>query len=277
MGKPAGYRGDTMKEKTAIWAGVVVGMLGLAAGMARAAGGVQINIERPGEKEFVRDLAGMIAPADVDKIKKECTELLKAKATPIIVVTIESMAKYGPEGLRIETFARLLFDQWQIGHKELGGQGWNTGILLLVSRDDRKARIELGAGWGREKDQVCLEIMDKHIIPAFKRGEFSAGIAAGVAGLVQMAQSKPLPAVKRPWWHYGLIVGAIVLAVFTFASLIRRGSSGWAWLFWGAVFALVGWLLYQMLSRSSSGGGGGFGGGSFGGGSSGGGGASGSW
>ena len=67
------------------------------------------------------------------------------KAIPIIIVTIESMAKHGGAGMRIETFATLLFNQWQIGHAKLGDQDWNTGILLLVSKGDRKARIELGA------------------------------------------------------------------------------------------------------------------------------------
>jgi uncharacterized protein len=73
------------------------------------------------------------------------------------------------------------------------------------------------------------------------------------------------------------VVGAVGLGIFTVISLIRRGSGGWAWLLWGAVFAIVGALLYQMLTSSSRGGGGGFSGGSFGGGSSGGGGATGSW
>jgi uncharacterized protein len=60
-------------------------------------------------------------------------------------------------------------------------------------------------------------------------------------------------------------------------SLVRRGSGGWAWLFWGAAFAILGYLLYSFLRSSARGGGGGFGGGSFGGGFSGGGGAPGSW
>ncbi|MCA9180314.1 MAG: hypothetical protein KDA51_02655, partial [Planctomycetales bacterium] len=61
----------------------------------------------------------------------------------------------------------------------------------------------------------------------------------------------------------------------TIVSLVRNGSSGWAWVFWGVVFAILGTILYQVLtSRGSSGS---FGGGSFGGGSSGGGGATGSW
>ena len=90
------------------------------------------------------------------------------------------MAEYGGGGMRIETFARLLFDQWQVGIAKLGGQNWNTGILLLVSVGDRKARIELGAGWGREKDHLCQQIMDERMIPRFKQGDFSGGISAGV-------------------------------------------------------------------------------------------------
>jgi uncharacterized protein len=75
-----------------------------------------------------------------------CDELLTDKATPIIVVTIESMANHGGADMRIETFATLLFNQWQIGHESIGEEYWNTGILLLVSKGDRKARIELGGG-----------------------------------------------------------------------------------------------------------------------------------
>ena len=258
---------------------IVIGLLlGAAAQPADAqivAGG-RITLERPGDREFVRDLAGMISPQDVEHIRKACDKLLTDKATPIIVVTIESMATHGGEGLRIETFATLLFNQWEIGHAKLGNQEWNTGILLLVSKLDRKARIELGAGWAHEKDALCQQIMDELIIPEFKKGEFSKGIVAGVEALDKMARGKELPRRPRPWWHYGLILGAIGLGIFTIVSLIRRGAGGWAWVFWAAIFALIGFLLYSMLTRSSRSGGG-FSGGSFGGGFSGGGGASGSW
>ena len=88
------------------------------------------------------------------------------------------------------------------------------------------------------------------------------------------ARGLELPKRKRPWWHYALVVGFIGLAIFTVVSMIRRGSSGWAWLFWAAAFSLLAYLLYSFLTRGGSGG---FGGGSFGGGFSGGGGASGSW
>jgi len=243
---------------------------------ASSASALEISLDPPGDREFVRDLASMLNSDANDHIRKLCDSLLTDKATPIIVVTIESMAKHGGESMRIETFATLLFNQWQIGHAKLGQQDWNTGILLLVSNEDRKARIELGGGWGRREDALCRQIMDEHIIFHFKQGRFSEGIVAGVEALDKMGRKLELPTRPRPWWHYALVIGCIGLAIFTIVSLVRRGSSGWAWILWGVGFAIVGMLLYQMMTSRGRGGGG-FGGGSFGGGFSGGGGATGSW
>ena len=236
------------------------------------------DLERPGDREFVVDKANLINAADQQKIKQIADKLLTDKAVPIVVVTIQSMDRHGGSGLRIETFARLLFDKWGIGPEKLGSTSWNRGILLLVSRDDRKARIELGAGWRREKDDAAQQIMNERIIPRFKQSDFSGGIVQGVEALDHLARDLQLPTVPRPTSHY--VIGAVFigLAIFTFVSLIRRGSSGWAWLLWGAVFGLVGALLYHMATNRSGGsGGGGYSGGSFGGGFSGGGGATGSW
>jgi len=243
-----------------------------------------IKLERPKPREFILDKADLIKPADREKIKKICDKLLTEKAVPIIVVTINSMADHGGAGMRIETFARLLFDQWQIGLAKLNDQSWNRGILLLVSKNDRKARIELGADWRHDKDVLAQKIMGEQIVPKFKAGDFSGGIVAGVEALDKMARDLQLPkAAAHPsapatWQQTALTVGLIALAVFTVVSLIRRGSGGWAWLMWGAIFAALGYLLYSFLnSQSSSSGDGGYSGGSFGGGFSGGGGATGDW
>jgi uncharacterized protein len=244
--------------------------------VASSASAVEIDLQPPGDREFIRDLAGLLDSGAKEHIQELCDSLLTDKATPIIVITIESMAKHGGADMRIETFATLLFDQWGIGHATLGKQEWNTGILLIVSRDDRKARIELGGGWGRREDALCRQIMDEHIIFHFKQGRFSEGIVAGVEALDKMGRKLELPTRPRPWWHYALVVGFIGLVIFTIVSLVRRGASGWAWIFWGVIFAIVGTILYQMITSRGNGGGG-FSGGSFGGGSSGGGGATGSW
>lgn len=240
----------------------------------------RIDLEPPGPRDFIVDKADLIGEADELKIRQLADKLLTDKAAPIVVVTIESMAAHGGSGLRIETFARLLFDQWEIGPAKLGENPWNYGMLLLVSRDDRKARIELGAGWRHDKDVAAQKIMDELIIPHFKAGDFSGGIVAGVEGLDKLARDLKLPeavAPPRPASHYWIGLAFVGLLIFTVVSLIRRGSSGWAWLFWGVVFAVIGTILYQMATSRSNSGGGGYSGGSFGGGFSGGGGASGSW
>ncbi|MEX2285474.1 MAG: TPM domain-containing protein [Planctomycetaceae bacterium] len=237
-----------------------------------------IDLAPPEPRQFILDKADMIGADDEEAIRQIADKLLTDKVTPIIVVTINSMSEHGGGGLTIETFARLLFDQWGIGYAELQKKEWNTGILLLVSKNDRKARIELGAGWKHGKDEQCQKIMNELIVPRFKQGEFSAGIRAGALALDKMARDLALPSAPRPWWHAVVAGVAIALLIFTVVSLIRRGNGGWAWLMWGIVFAVIGTILYQVITNAGrSGGGGSFSGGSFGGGSSGGGGASGSW
>ena len=176
------------------------------------------------------------------------------------------MAHHGADDMRIETFARLLFDQWQIGNAEIAGQSWNTGILLFVSRDDRAARIELGAGWGHDKDPLCSQIMKDQIGTRFRQGQFSGGILAGVEALDKMAHGMKLPRKYKPWYQHLFGLGILGLGVFMAVSLIRRGNGGWAWLMWGAVFGALGYMLYTGLTSSACGGG-----------FSGGGGATGSW
>jgi uncharacterized protein len=126
--------------------------------------------------------------------------------------------------------------------------------------------------------------MEQQIIPHFKQGDYSGGILAGVEALDKMARDLKLPSSPQrsaapPTTREYIVTAVLIgLAVFTIISLIRRGSSGWAWIFWGAILGIIGAILYQMAtSRSSGSGGGGFSGGSFDGGFSGGGGASGSW
>ena len=271
---------------------LIVAFCGILGGVPAAqAQENKITIDRPGDREFIRDEAKLISTEDAAKINQLGDKLLTEKATPIIVVTIESMAKHGGAGMRIETFANLLFDQWAIGVAKVNGQDWNTGILLLVSKIDRKARIELGDHWKRDQDQLAQQIMNEQIVPRFKQGDFSGGITAGVEALDKMARGLQLPPPPKsassglfggdsgggpPTW---LLIALAVGAIFTIVSLIRSGSKGMAWLGWGLLAGLVGTLLYSLLSNHGSGDsdGGGYSGGGFDGGFSGGGGATGDW
>lgn len=168
---------------------VLLAAAGVLLAVAAPAMALRLTLDPPGDREFVRDLAGIVNDADKTRLQDVSGRLLTERSTPIIVVTINSMAEHGGADLRIETFGQLLFDQWGIGHAEVNGQTWNTGILLLVSQADRKARIQLGAGWRRDKDGLCSRIMDRDIIPKFKQGNYSGGILAGVEALDKMARA----------------------------------------------------------------------------------------
>lgn len=258
----------------------------------------------PEDENFVQDLAAMLprdAETAIGRLQKEAFE---SHQTPIVVVTIESMAEYGGAGYSIERFAAEWFNHWQIGTRGEAGELINQGILLLVSKGDREARIELGADWGRKWDKHCARIMDGRIVARFKRGDFAEGIVAGVEALKEMAalgpeadppgalgdfmsesmKEKPLATSPLPKWGIGLMLlaGVAMIVMSFFLPQHRKwlliggfGLIGAALLFW-IIAAIVAIFMRSKYGGSSSGGG--FSGGGFGsGGFSGGGGASGSW
>ena len=259
---------------------------------------------KPADRYFIQDYAGLIEPDETGEIGKFQKQAFQVYDTPILVVTINRMRDYmSPRP--IEEFARKWFDAWEIGTLGNEGGGSNKGILLLVSRADRKARIELGADWGHLWDQHCQRIMDREIIPEFKKSRYSEGIAAGVVELFEMAKMGPeveaprknladsvreisakekiTPTSLLPG-NIGLLalaagVGCLVLAIFFpdhRGFLIKAGL----FLIVAVLLTYIALIVIALMGKStgrSSGGGGFSSGGGFSGGFSGGGGASGSW
>jgi uncharacterized protein len=235
-----------------------------------------VDVPRPEQRDFVVDLAGMLDAGQEAEIRAVASALLDEHATPIVVVTVESLAAHGGAGMSIETFARELFDAWGIGHPRIAGESWDTGVLLVVSREDRVARIELGRGWAHDRDADARRIMNDVIVPRFVSGDHGAGIVAGVRALDAMARSKAVPSGAAPWWWWPAVIATVVLAIASAMSLIRSGRGGIAWLVWGAVFSTLAFVLARRRPRRRACSGGRRLG-SFGGGRSGGGGATGRW
>ncbi len=222
--------------------------------------------DKPETESWIVDEADLIGADDAQAINETALALFVEQRVPMYVVTIRSMADYDAVGYSIEGYAADLFDHWGIGFPDR-----NYGMLLLVSKGDRKARIELGADWGREYDWQASNVMQSLIIPAFKRGDFSTGIRDGVKGMDALARGLALPTPTKPWWVVPLAIALIIGLIMLIFNLFKTGRSGWGW----ALIALTGaaiWMLMRASASSSGGSGGGFGGGS-----SGGGGASGSW
>jgi len=240
----------------------------------------------PDSGQHVVDPADLITTEDEAEIQAMGERLWADQQIQLVVVAIDSMAQYGGARMDVEDFASLLFRDWGIGTSTDQGPEESMGILLLVSRLDRKARIELGAGWGQEKDAQSWSLMQDHLVPAFKKDRYSSGLVFGASALDGMARGQELP--RRPLTQemkLGFGGGGLVL-LWSVISLLRSGTRGSAWGFWSIIFGvlwtILGFVFALLTSRRHHhhhhwGGGHSGGGGGGGGGSSGGGGATGSW
>lgn len=240
----------------------------------------------PADAGYVTDLAGVLSADEEERIEQWLWQVEKDTGVEIAVVTLDSIANYpNTANSSIEVFARGLFDDYGIGNMPA-----NDGVLLVVAVMDRKARIELGAGYGHSRDADADRIMQRDIIPRFKQNDYAGGITDGVQGIMaEFAGKRVAGAWRQPAYQaIGLVIAIAVVALIA-VSLFRHGKRGWGWVCVGILIVLllalvrVGIAVLSSSARGSSGGwssggfGGGFGGGFSGGGFSGGGGASGSW
>ncbi len=199
----------------------------------------------PGDGQHVVDLAGLVTAEDAAEIQAIGQRLWAEQQMQLIVVSIDSMAEYGGARMSIEDFADALYRDWGVGGFSNQGSAENMGILLLLSRVDRKARIKLGAGWGISKDTESWDIMQTHLVPAFKREDYSMGLASGASALDSMARGLPIPSAPLSQEQKLGLGGGGVLLLWTIVSLILSGSQGYAWAFWSVVFGLI-WTFLKL-------------------------------
>src|ERR1044072_1009200 len=164
---------------TRTFALVAMAWLSIACGLAQ--GGVALP--KPPKTGFVLDEANLLSSDTKSQVNQVSASCKNSTGAPIVVVTIKSLASKGAPGWSIEAYALHLFNTWGIGSKSI-----NKGVLLLISRNDRKARIELGADWARSRDYECQNIMKSDVVPHFKNRDFNGGVLAGVQSLDQMVR-----------------------------------------------------------------------------------------
>jgi uncharacterized protein len=233
----------------------------------------------------VVDGAGLIDPATEAALTATLAAFEAKSSDQIVVATLESLG-----GEPIENFANRQFRAWGLGQA-----GENNGILLVVARDDRKMRIEVGYGLeGTLTDLHSRLIIENTMVPAFRAGDFSGGISRAVDDIILVLEGNAAELEARAErnrdapepidWVFVLFI-TIWVSVFVGGFLIsflapiygrKLGPNRYRWLGMditigggsgGGSSGSSGW-------SSGSSGGGGFSGG---GGSSGGGGASGGW
>ena len=238
---------------------------------------------RPDPPRLVNDLAGLLQPQEVAALEQKLVAYNDSTSSQIAVVTVPTL-----DGNDLADYTQKLYESWGIGRK-----GKDNGILLLIAKQERKARIQPGYGLeGAVPDALAKRIISNTIAPAFKQNQYYVGIDRATDQLIALAKGEykadPADAQRRGRRdRSGSGAGVwIVIGLFVLFFLLRSRGGGRGGRGGGLLMPIVfgdfaggrgvfgggggGWG-----GGGGGGGGGGFGG--FGGGSSGGGGASGSW
>ncbi len=193
----------------------------------------------------VTDLTVTLTPDQVAALDAKLRAFAKAKGSQVAVLVV---ATTQPEA--IEQYAIRVAEAWKLGRK-----GVDDGAILIVARDDRKLRIEVGYGLeGALPDAIANRIIDEDIVPSFRRGDYYGGIATGVDRMLRVIEGEPLPEpeIDSP---SARVPGLFHLLPFLFVfalvggSIFRRlfGRVGGAFATGGLVGFLT-WLLVGMLA-----------------------------
>ncbi|RZF25012.1 YgcG family protein [Paraburkholderia sp. UYCP14C] len=132
----------------------------------------------------VTDQTGTLTAGQVGELEQTLQAFENRKGTQIAVLIVSTT---GEE--TIEQYSLRVVEQWKLGRKQV-----DDGALLIVAKDDRALRIEVGYGLeGALNDATSNRIIREIIVPRFKQGNFYDGIAAGVDQMIRVADGEPLP------------------------------------------------------------------------------------
>lgn len=262
----------------------------LAAWLILGASLAQAEVAVPPLKARVTDLTATLTAQQASELESLLRDFETRKGSQLAVLLLPTTQ---PE--TIEQYAMRVAEQWKLGRK-----GVDDGALLLVAKQDRAMRIEVGYGLeGALPDAVTKRIISEVMTPYFRQGDFHGGILAGVERTIKVIEGEPLPPQPGKASARGglslfedilplamlfiFVVGGTLRAVFgRFLGGLAAGGVAFfgAWLLLGSMLtALVIAVIVSLITLSGSGrggpylgGSGGFGGGGSGGGFSGGGG-----
>src|SRR5580698_774824 len=133
----------------------------------------------------VVDQTGTLSSDDIAALTQKIRDLQARKGSQIAVLIVPTTQ---PE--EIEQYSIRVAEDWKIGRKKI-----DDGAILLVAKNDRKLRIEVGYGLeGALNDVAARRIIDEIITPKFRGGDFAGGISAGVDRIISVVDGEPLPA-----------------------------------------------------------------------------------
>ncbi|HEX4389860.1 MAG TPA: YgcG family protein [Steroidobacteraceae bacterium] len=174
----------------------------------------------------VMDLTGTLTAEQQTALDQKLAAFEAAKGSQLAVLIVPSTQ---PEP--IEAYSIRVVDQWKIGRGTVNGKRVDDGALLLVAKNDRHVRIEVGYGLeGVLTDAMSNRIISGAIAPEFREGNYYAGIDAGLDQMIKLIDGEPLPPPEHAWQSGGhRPSGGLLPQLFfavVFGSLILRGIFG---------------------------------------------------
>jgi uncharacterized protein len=178
------------------------------------------GLDVPRLEGYVNDYAGMIHSSTKSKLEEALIGFEQSDSTQIVILTIPAL-----EGENIEEFGIKVAERWKIGHQDK-----DNGILFIVSKQERKIRIEVGRGLeGKLTDLMAGRIIDQVIKPKFKQSDFDGGFIAGVSALISATRGEfkggQRPVQRRqksfpPFLTFLLFLGIFILILGSLSRIL---------------------------------------------------------
>ncbi|MTV16099.1 MULTISPECIES: YgcG family protein [Bradyrhizobium] len=168
----------------------------------------------------VVDQTGTLSAGDIASLTDRLKDLETRKGSQIAVLIVPTT---GEE--TIEQFSIRVAEAWKIGRKKV-----DDGALLVVAKNDRHLRIEVGYGLeGVLSDAVTHRIIDEDITPKFKAGDFAGGVSAGVDRMIRLVNGEQLPAPEPEHWQAPNLVdlaNPVTIFIVIIVAGVLRGILG---------------------------------------------------
>ncbi len=197
----------------------------------------------------VVDQTGTLSTGDIASLNQTLKDLETRKGSQIAVLIVPTT-----DGEAIEQFSLRVAEAWKIGRKKI-----DDGALLVIAKNDRRLRIEVGYGLeGALTDATTKRIIDEDITPKFKNGDFAGGVASGVSRMIAVVNGEKLPEPEPPHWQgpglsdyidpfnplvlvFVFIVGGVLRAVL--GRFIGAAATG-------GIVGIVGWFIAGSLAAA---------------------------
>jgi uncharacterized protein len=200
----------------------------------------------------VVDKTATLSSGDIASLDRTLKDFEARKGSQVAVLVVPTTQ---PE--TIEQYSLRVAEAWKIGRKKV-----DDGAILVVAKEDRKLRIEVGYGLeGALTDVTAKRIIDEVITPQFRGGDFAGGISDGVNRIIRVIDGEPLPAPAQPRENTGFLSHIdpfnpfLIVAVIVVGGLLR-GLLGrlFGSLATGGLVAALVWFVAASLALSVIGG-----------------------